>query len=168
MKTYIITIAKTFPAYHTNAGKLTNFKENILKALAYNSDVAYQSIKIHTVRKNVELWKKRFEQISKGLAKLSIREWTGKPYNSKQATIADLYHTDGIGIEIVEFWNKKNNYYATVSDNHLGVKTNDLSEIAHHDGLSTISFKEWFKMEKQLPNEQLAIIHFTGFRYVKP
>lgn len=166
MKTYVLTIAKTFPVYHPNSGKPTHFAKRIEAALK-PFDAAYDAIKRHTIRGNYPLWEKRFKEINAGRAILSVREWSGKPYKSKQITLYNLDHTDRIGIEAVEFFNKKQNFYATVFANDDNV-TKDLSEIAHNDGLSTISFKEWFKMKNKYPSkETFTIIHFTGFRYVK-
>lgn len=82
MKTYYLTLSQVFPATHARAGQPTGFRENLFKT------------KLHTIRANYEFWKNRFEQIEKGEACLSIRQWTGKPYRSKQVEIARLTRED--------------------------------------------------------------------------
>lgn len=73
LKTYVITISKKFPGYHPRKGDPTYFSSGIVSRR-----------KKHTIRGNYALWKKRFDEIAAGRAKLSLREWIGKPYCSKQ------------------------------------------------------------------------------------
>lgn len=148
MTTYVITISQHFPAYHERAGNPTGFEVLIKK---------YE--KIHTIRGNYELWAKRFEKIEKGLAWLSVRVWTGKPYRSKQKEIFRYNTHSGIGIEKLQY------------DPVLGWFINDIdndvktADIAENDGLSLSDFKSWFK--KYDLSEPLAIIHLSPFRYNK-
>ena len=92
MKTYIITLSRYFPAKHSKAGMPTNFKEKFIKGE-----------KMHTIRANFRLWEKRIKEVQAGDAVLSIRQWTGKPYRSKQVEIAQLTATDGVGIQKICF-----------------------------------------------------------------
>lgn len=148
MTTYVITISQYFPAYHERAGDPTGFELSIK-----------QYEKIHTIRGNYELWAKRFEKIEKGLAWLSVRVWTGKPYRSKQKEIFGYNTHSGIGIEKLQY------------DAVLGWFINDIdndvktADIAENDGLSLSDFKSWFK--KYDLSEPLAIIHLSPFRYNK-
>lgn len=52
LKTYVITLSKNFMKGHPKAGQPTNFREKFLK-----------KEKIHTIRANYPLWKKRLDEI---------------------------------------------------------------------------------------------------------
>lgn len=116
MKTYYLTLSKVFPATHPRKGEQTYFKEQFEIAIGKIAGVqildengryfsAILNPKLHTIRANYELWRKRFEQIERGEACLSIRQWMGKPYASKQQEIARLTKEDGIGLQRLEFYN---------------------------------------------------------------
>lgn len=146
MITYVIMISEFFPAGHDKAGQPTGFP---LSIKFYD--------KIHTIRSNYELWKKRFEKVEKGLAWISLRVWSGKPYRSKQLEIFRYNKSSEIGIQKLQLdpalgW--------FIDDIDSDVKTEDLAE---NDGLSLPDFKSWFK--KYDLTKPLAIIHFSGFRY---
>jgi hypothetical protein len=64
-----IMCAKTYPAYHPKAGQPTGFRESILNGT-----------KVHTLRESAGN-RKSGETIS-------LREWEGAPYRSKQAEFA--------------------------------------------------------------------------------
>ncbi len=136
--TYVLTVSEFFPSKHPKAGLPTGFI-NAISA----------KIKIHTIRGNYELWKKRVDKINAGKAILSLRYWTGKPYNSKQK---EVFVFEKMGIEKL----------------HLGLN-NDIDNksiirtIAHYDGLSVADFKAWFKGKDF--TQPKAILHFTDFRY---
>lgn len=166
MKTYVIMLTRTFPKGHRRGGEETHFRQ----AFAEHS-------KIHTIRGNYELWKKRFKEIDEGNACLSIRVWEGKPYRSKQIEIAQLTASDNVAIqklllsssEWVEKDGKHFCYWAEVNGKEI-----DLGELAKNDGFSDIGdYLTWFSpdMERQRPDRdgwkhlELAIIHFTRFRY---
>lgn len=163
MKTYVLTIAKTFPAHHPKKGEPTHFSEKIASGMK-PYDAAYDNIKLHTIRGNYPLWEKRFQEINAGRAILSVREWIGRPYHSEKNTLYNLDHTDGIGIEKLEFHEDQDdipNIKYPIINNYSEPSIN---EIAHNDGLSIISFKDWFKNYDL--SEPMAIIHFTWFRYL--
>lgn len=74
----IVTLCKKFPATHPKAGVPTEF-ESKLKS----------GTKIHTIRHNAKgVWDERYKGISSGRKYLSVREWTGRPYNSEQREFA--------------------------------------------------------------------------------
>lgn len=150
MKTYILTVSRTFPSTHQRKGEETQFARKI-----FNRE------KIHTIRKNVAIWKKRFEKIKKGEACLSLREWSGKPYRSKQVEFALLTKEDGIGIQEVSF-HFCEDLPAVKSENGSWYH-HSLTDVAKNDGLSRDDFKEWFKNHDR--RENMVIIHFTKFRY---
>jgi len=146
IKVFVLTVSKQFPKTHKKSGQDTGFVQNISKLFTS------ENTKIHTLRGNYELWKKRIEQINEGKAILSIRYWSGKPYNSKQIEICTL---EKVGLEKLE--DPTNFVFA-----EIGNKTINWSEISKNDGLSFDDFCEWFKVRSNSP---MAVIHFTSFRY---
>lgn len=135
-------IARKFPGDHPRKGEYTKFYGKI-----------NDSQKIHTIRGNYELWAKRIREVQEGKALLELREWVGKPYRSKQREIFTFSAADGVGVEKL-IWG----YFPTV-----GTKQFHTDEIAENDGLSALDFENWFKVAN--PGDELAIIHFTKFRY---
>lgn len=160
MKTFVITLSKTFPSFHKRKGKQTNFKEAFLAGQKNPnfSKTSYIFRKLHTIRANYELWAKRFEEIEKGNAQLSVRQWSGKPYISKQIEIARLTREDGIGIQQLSFC------FGEISKMRIqNAVEPSLETLAKNDGLSLQDWFEWFK-GYDLYNP-MAIIHFTKYRY---
>lgn len=160
MKTYVITLSKIFLSTHPRHGELTMFKEKFLDR-SNPSCVG----KIHTMRSNFSRWERIIGEVQCGEAQLSIRQWSAKPYHSKQEIVATLTKEDGVGIQKLEFipdadgntmWNR----YA-IDGHHVAVPS--LETLANNDGLSLEDWKAWFKGAKF--DKPLAIIHFTGFRY---
>ncbi len=167
MKTYVITLSKGFLKEHPRHGEPTGFE-----------DAVKDGQKIHTIRCNFPFWEKRIKEIQNGIARLSIRQWTGKPYRSKQREIIELTAKDGIGIQRGVFsrseWKDYDDkrhfcYWVTIEG-----KEADLDDVARHDGFSNIpDYAAWFDpaIDKQKPDGdgwrhlELAIIHFTRFRY---
>lgn len=88
MKTYVITLSKQFMKSHPQAGQPTMFKEKLLNKQ-----------KLHTIRGNYDLWKKRLDEVQEGKALLSIREWEGMPYRSKQVEIIKVTKDSGCGVQ---------------------------------------------------------------------
>jgi hypothetical protein len=155
MKTYVLIVSQQFSKKHPRAGEPTAFREKILSGE-----------KIHTVRANYHLWKKRIEEVQAGEAIIAVRYWSGKPYNSKQLRICDIDKDSGCGVEGVIFEDGKITKPVIVKDHSY--KGIDVSILANNDGLSVSDFAEWFKDYKLYEYNQLkqfAIIHFTKFRY---
>lgn len=165
LKCYYLMISRYFGKGHPNAGQSTYFVEKIHKALGTYSLVENLNFeilnncepKIHTVRLNYALWKKRFEEIAAGKAYLSLRYWLDEPYKSPQEEFARLTAKDGIGIERLNF--KKGNIF--IND----LKNYTIGNIAKNDGLTLFEFGNWFNDIQD--NKDYAIIHFTKFRYEK-
>ena len=148
MKTYVLMLSKAFPAHHSKAGKPTNFVANF-----------FQGAKIHTIRNNYPLWAKRIKEIQQGEAVLSVRQWEGKPYRSKQVEIMRL-----ASVEIQKLTFKVG--YSNIPNINLPVVDEyyvDVEDLALNDGLSLEDWKEWFKGTDI--TKPLAIIHLTEFRY---
>lgn len=158
MKTYVITLSRHFLANHKRAGEETHFKEKFILGqglIDYNTP---SMAKIHTIRANYPLWEKRIKEVQEGRAVLSIRQWTGKPYRSKQVEIARLTATNGVGIQMLRFLG--GNFNGGYIRN--GVYPSD-KILAKNDGLSLADWEAWFRGYDL--SKPLAIIHFTKFRY---
>ncbi len=148
--TYVLTVSKQFPKTHKRSGESTGFVESISKLF-----IDYNAKKIHTIRGNYELWKKRADKINEGKAVLSIRYWSGKPYNSKQIEILTLAK---IGLQKVLFDDYL--YSCLIDEKRVSVSSDKIPE---NDGLSDSDFEDWFKGYDF--NKPMAIIHFTNFLY---
>ena len=157
MKTYVITLSRHFLANHKRAGEETHFKEKFLLGQGLTDYDTPSLAKIHTIRANYPLWEKRIKEVQDGRAVLSIRQWIGKPYRSKQVEIATLTAENGVGVQKLEFYNN------TLGLCHIGIVYQRKYELAHNDGLSFEDWKEWFRGYDL--SEPMAIIHFTKFRY---
>ena len=182
MKTYVLIVSRTFPSTHKRKGDETYFVEKILNELN-DTSFQYQQFdriaklgvggrKLHTIRGNYPLWKKRFEEIEKGEACLSLRYWSGKPYKSKQVEIARLTRGDGIGLQKLKFpdndffsydFNMCIPYICTKREGMRVVHPLSPITLSKNDGLAFEDFKEWFKGYDL--GEPMALVHFTGFRY---
>lgn len=161
MKTYVLILAQVFPADHPKAGIPTGFQHKLQAALNGWSD--HDFYKVHTIRANYPLWAKRFEQIERGEACLSIRQWSGKPYASKQVEIARLTKEDGIGLQKFEVYA---NYAGINNWQHFKIDDRgymSINDMPNKDGLSREDWIDWFKNYDL--SKPMAIIQFTKFRY---
>ena len=163
MKTYVITLSKCFLSKHSKAGQPTDFAhlfENGLYLKPAGLEVCKH--KIHTIRANFKLWKKRIDEVVDGKAILSIRQWSEKPYRSKQVVLANLTAKDGVGIQKMTFHSDRD---GVILFNRFDIDGSyaNIKEVAMHDGLSFEDWREWFNGYDF--KEPLAIIHFTKFRY---
>lgn len=172
MKTYVITVSKTFLSTHWKAGLPTRFDSKIKDGR-----------KVHTIRGNYPLWAKRIAEVERGEACLSIRQWEDKPYRSKQIEIARFTKDDGVGIQKLELDREEEmteifaddkvmpihtavvyEYFAKIDGRHI-----PLEDVAGNDGLSLEEFKAWFapafNEEEAGKTIDFAVIHFTNFRY---
>ena len=159
-KTYVITLSRVFPAKHSKAGEPTKFRDAFNAGQVFNrgSECLYVRPKLHTIRANYPLWEKRIKEVQDGKAVLSVRQWTGKPYRSKQVEIARLTAANGVGIQMLRFlgYNFNGGYIRN------GVYPSD-KILAKNDGLSLADWEAWFRGYDL--SKPLAIIHFTKFRY---
>ena len=148
MKTYVLVLSKFFLRTHARAGEPTEFREKFLK-----------KEKIHTIRANYELWRKRIAEVRAGRAVLSVRQWTGKPCASRQEEIARLTAENSIGIQKLCFPNRLT-ALVDYPERKLSV---DFKLLAKNDGLSLADWCDWFRYYDL--SKPMAIIHFTNFRY---
>lgn len=180
MKTYVLTLSKAFPKKHSNRIYPTYFKERFLLGQGCPDCVIPQDlsgenisncnscvracflVKLHTIRANYPLWEKRIKEIQTGNAVLSIRQWSGKPYRSKQVEIARLTAEDGVGIQKLSF-DKDRDGVSSLKFFDINGKYIDWEILANNDGLSKEYWQEWIRGYDL--SKPLAIIHFTKFRY---
>jgi len=183
MKTYVITLSRKFPKGHRKEGEKTFFKEKFRfgqqcqfcppkyrntnypecdECLKHNAP-----IKLHTIRANYDLWKKRFEQVERGEACISVREWTDKPYHSPQVEITRITREHGIGLQKLTFRRVEQITARTLATGVpalLGyAPCFDARELASNDGLDFEDWRSWFVSYDH--TKPMAIIHFTKFRY---
>ena len=172
MKTYVLTLSQVFPATHPRKGENTMFLEKFFNGLGkpiqepyYDPETLCNPQKLHTIRANYPLWQKRFEQIERGEACLSIRQWSGKPYHSPQREIARLTKEDGIGLQKLVFDpdSKSDKLYNPLIFSKGLFRSVSWSLLANNDGLRLKDWSDWFKGYDI--SKPLAIIHFTKFRY---
>ncbi len=157
MKTYVITLSKVFPATHKRRGELTEFLEKFLNGQTGTDDFK----KLHTIRANYTLWEKRIVDVQRGEAVLSVRQWSGRPYMSKQTPIATLTAEDGVGLQ--QLTDIDTNAYCFYPCVRIDKRDIDKVLVAKNDGLSLDDWRSWFK-DYDI-SKPLAIIHFTKFRY---
>lgn len=149
MKTIVLMVSKAFPCYHPRKGELTNFKDKILSGE-----------KIHTIRGNYDLWKKRIDQVNAGTHKLVLKSWVGRPYYTSQEIVATFDKDSGLGVQ-------KTTLYETCCsfENTFKTSFDALLTISKNDGLEYGDFWSWFDNKKYDLSKPMAIIHLTGFRY---
>lgn len=161
MKTFVLMLSQVFPAGHPKSGIPTGFQHKIQAALNGWSDLTFA--KLHSIRANYTLWAKRFEQIERGEAFLSIRQWSGMPYASKQVEIARLTKEDGIGLQKFEV---STNYAGINNWQHFKIDDRgymSINDIPNKDGLTREDWIAWFQNYDL--SKPMAIIQFTKFRY---
>jgi hypothetical protein len=166
MKTHVITVSRNFPSTHKRKGEETFFPEKILNAIG-KKHLIWMDIrlsleiigdKLHTIRGNYPLWKKRIDEVIAGEAVLSIRYHTLGRYvkGNKQIEFCQLDKNSGVGVQKLcddGIWNDDDTRNRAISNFHL----------AKNDSLSLEDFTDWFR--KYDKSEPMAIIHFTPFRY---
>ncbi|MBI9055495.1 MAG: hypothetical protein JEY96_16855 [Bacteroidales bacterium] len=151
LKCYVLMLSRVFPVNHYRAGSETFFK-----------DALDLGIKIHTIRANYDLWAKRVQDINDGKAYLSVRQWSDKPYRSKQVEIKQFFK---LGIERISMQLKKHQIKWLVQNSTTPYF---LHEVASNDGLEYNEFVDWFFPGFDNGEFEGAILHFTDFRYVDP
>ena len=148
-KKVILTLCKSFPVTHSKAGEATGFEKKLK-----------EGAKIHTIRYNAKnVWDERYEGITSGKKYLSVREWTGRPYNSEQR---ELSRFDKIGLQHVTMTYGADDAYPQI---WIDDKLVPIQEVAKNDGLSVEDFVEWFFGNSKENVFEGVVIHFTDFRY---
>ena len=153
-KQVLIILSRLFPIYHKRKGQKTHFAESLKEGR-----------KIHTIRTNYDRWKHNLDKVIAGEFSLSIREWSGRPYNSLQREIVSVSGRQ-VGYQRISMtYDPKTDELKVVID---GRRFTDTERLANNDGLSLDDFKQFFfgatkSTEKQL--FQGIIIHLTEYRY---
>lgn len=146
-KKVVMTLCRIFPVTHPRAKECTGFEDKV-KA----------GSKIHTIRYNANnVWKARYNDIKSSKKYLSVREWTGRPYNSEQR---ELFRFDKIGLQNITMTYDSND---SVPQVWIVDKKVPVEEVAKNDGLSVDDFVAWFFAKDNV--FEGVIIHFTDFRY---
>ncbi|HWK58719.1 MAG TPA: hypothetical protein VNQ80_15355 [Parapedobacter sp.] len=148
-KTYVLTVSKVFLKGHPRAGQPTNFRQLILEGK-----------KIHTIRAG-EYWRKVAEEVNAGNAVLSVRDWIGRPYNSKQDEFLRLEKMGWQETMVLPYGDVSKDVRIRTNAIHEG-SFSSVSEkyVAANDGLAVEDFRAWFG-----GSLTGGIIHFTDFRY---
>lgn len=148
-KKVILTLCKSFPVTHSRDGEATGFEEKLKEGR-----------KIHTIRYNAKnVWDERRKDISSGKKYLSVREWTGRPYNSEQR---ELFRFDKIGLQHITMTYGSDDAYPQIWIDGTLVP---IQEVAKNDGLSVDDFVEWFFGNNKENTFEGVVIHFTDSIY---
>lgn len=150
-KTYVLMLSQSFPAKHPRSGNATGFREKFLSGE-----------KRHTTRANFPLWAKRIREVQQGEAVISVRQWEGRPYFSRQKTIGCLTAESGTDIQKLTFQLDRDGC-ASFNFFDIDGKYPELTELAANDGLSVDDWKEWFRGYDF--SQPMAVIQFGKFRY---
>ena len=93
--TKVLTVSRTFPAFHPKAGQPTHFVEKLIESFLTLGDIEITDEQLKLCSWNVmrpDVWEKwhtiRVGNNWKVGDTFSPRVWSGKPYNSPQITIA--------------------------------------------------------------------------------
>lgn len=154
LKTYVLMLAHSFPVHHYQKGESTQFYG---KALA--------GTKIHTVRINAKNWAYKIDEVNAGRAIISVRQWSGKPYEKGSDQI-ELFQMHKCGYELIEKSDTMGIYVVNNFPSYQFVEYQEgfgIGLIPRNDGLTVDEFNSWFA--KTDTREYLIIIHFTDFRY---
>lgn len=121
-------------------------------------------ITVSVRRQNYEFWKKRIDEVNKGNAILSVRQWSGKPYNSKQIEIKQFKQGElDYQRVLITGSDSKSGLYIGINTGgdfkHLSDKS--INKLANNDGLTLQQFQSWFKYGA----EDGIIIHWTKLKY---
>lgn len=143
-----VMLSKTFFQQHPKAGQPTGFAEKVRHGQ-----------KRHTCRCNYDYWRDRITRLQERGGVLSLRQWSGKPYEkgSHTETIIDV-PASMVEVQRLELTRRrtdepeyvevepgryekrqKYDYFARVDGNPY-----DVEFIAKNDGLRLQDFKDWF------------------------
>lgn len=146
-KKAVMILSRVFPSTHPRAKESTGFEDKIK-----------DGNKIHTIRTDANgAWKERCDEINSGKKYLSVREWSGKPYNSEQR---ELFRLDKIGYQNIAMTYDSNDSEPCIWINGKKVP---VEEVAKNDGLSVDDFISWFFAKDNTFDG--VVIHFTNYRY---
>jgi hypothetical protein len=165
----IVVLGKKFPPKHLKAGLETDFSLRVKCGQILNDGInagcwfpycgmcklCDERGKIHTCQSNYEYWAKKINRLKEVGGVLSVRQWSGVPFRSKQEIIVDV-PAEYVGIQRAVFTEDMKGVY--IDDNFVFIE-----EFANNDGLSYEDFCEWLKNYDI--SKPLAVIHFTKYQY---
>ena len=179
----VLLVSKTFLPEHPKAGAETHFEKRVICGQKINNNrddvkckfplcgicaVRYLSPKIHTCRSSYERWAQKIARLKEVGGVLSVRQWSGKPYRSKQEVIVDI-PAEIVGVQQLTLIRKRLSkdgdylWFAIVDGERKRV-----AEIAENDGLDFLDFEDWFMPmfdKNNVSALEFAIVHFTNLRY---
>ena len=143
-----VMLSKTFFPQHPKAGEPTEFREKVQKGT-----------KRHTCRCNYDYWKDRIAKLQERQGVLSLRQWSGKPYEKGSHTEkimdvpASIVEVQPLvisrRIETEELYTimeakpyatkRRYEFYASVEGTPVSIE-----RLAANDGLTVEDFKAWF------------------------
>ena len=153
VKTYVLMLSSVFPAGHPRAGEPTCFKDNLLVS------------KLHTIRSNADFWEHRVREINAGRGVLSVRQWSGSPFEPGSHQI-EIARFTKLGFQRVRF-----HYYDKRRLWQVDVPYGDyekrvlIERVAKKDGLDCDDFESWFGLDSRVEDYRGCILHFTDMRY---
>ena len=144
-KTKVLTLSRVFLRTHPKAGQPTGFEEK------YKA-----GIKKHTMRINLKHWCEVEQKVNAGDMVLCVRQWTGKPYNSKQRELFTLTRVRVQEFDI-EWWGDA---LGVVRIDGRPLSQQEIEKLAANDGLSFEDWLAWMcPTHKDIKGG--AILHFT-------
>lgn len=145
----IVSLCRVLPKGHKKAGEATDFEAKVKDGR-----------KIHTIRYNGnDVWAKRYKDIMEGRKYLSLRQWTGRPYNSEQREIAKV---EKIGLQKVTMTYSSEDSLPQV---WIDGKPQDIEAVAKNDGMTVEEFVDWFFGNSKENIFEGVVIQFTDFKY---
>ncbi len=146
MKIIVLMLSREFPKTHSRSGEPTGFRRKLSRE------------KLHTMRGNKNGWWDRCaREINEGKAILSVRQWLGKPYRSRQMEIARYTR---VGLQHVSMSYSSDMPLPTA---YVDGKYVSIYELAMNDGLELPDFIEWFFTKDNVFDG--VIIQLTDFKY---
>jgi hypothetical protein len=140
----VITFSRVFPKYHPKAGQPTGFIEKIFHSIYKDKPSMFFDAKPGDIWLDPHLTGAKHHTIRNGNRwkvgdKFSPRVWSGKPYASKQITIAE-------DIEIKQIFNFSKDL---ISDkwyvNGVEMSSAERIDLAENDGLLYKDLLDWFQ-----------------------
>jgi hypothetical protein len=131
-------MSKHFPKTHPAAGEETHFIQSILNGS-----------KTTTIRGKYENWKKKAREVNEGKAVISIRYWTGSPYNSKNddSKQKEFAKCTKLSTYRVFITNDHNGFEMSVGGKYCDMFREE--EIINEEGFTIDShFYDWFPQEE--------------------
>lgn len=174
--TYVLMLSEEFPAYHPKAGSPTGFHEAFLRGQrrelckishgCLGCGEYCGPVKKHTLRANAARWEHRASRVNAGEAEVSVRQWSGRPYEKGSHQI-EIGRLTKLGTQRVSCFPVDRSPIALVADKNRPcvMRPVKIGRIAFGDALSEQDFVDWFRLRGSDCIFEGVILHFTDFRY---